>query len=217
MCTCPPIARDRLIGLSGVAKSVVDRMEVEGKLPVRLTKERLDEELIKILNLVLRLADRVLLTCKQPIEELRINYPAVLHYLQQGVEAGIPERYLCSHRALWYLQEIRHPTNFLCTYMGRHQSKNGKPFRFILNHSQAIAPNVYLMMYPKKDLATLLAANPKLLKSVWEALNSIPMQSLLDEGRVYGDGLHKLEPRELANVPADILLEIMENYSYNRT
>jgi hypothetical protein len=37
-----------------------------------------------------------LLTCKQPPEELRINYPSVWNYLQQGVEAGIPERYLCN-------------------------------------------------------------------------------------------------------------------------
>lgn len=58
MCTCPPIARDRLIGLAGVSKSVVDRMEVEGKLPVRLASDRLNEELEKITNIVSRLADR---------------------------------------------------------------------------------------------------------------------------------------------------------------
>jgi XamI restriction endonuclease len=58
MCTCPPIARDRLIGLANVTKSVVDRMEVAGKLPVRLTEARLDEELSKITDIVTRLADR---------------------------------------------------------------------------------------------------------------------------------------------------------------
>lgn len=152
-----------------------------------------------------------LLTCKLQPEELRINYPSVWSYLQQGIDAGIPKRYLCKHRSLWYLQETRHPTPLLCTYMGRYQSKNGKPFRFILNHSRAIAPNVYLMMYPKQNLATLLTAKPKLLKLVWKALNSISMQSLIYEGRVYGDGLHKLEPRELANAPADVLLEVLEN------
>ncbi|MBD1886440.1 MULTISPECIES: XamI family restriction endonuclease [Microcoleus] len=62
MCTCPPIARDRLIGLAGISKSVVDRMEVAGKLPVRLTSPRLDEELGKITNIVLRLADRDIFT-----------------------------------------------------------------------------------------------------------------------------------------------------------
>ena len=43
------------------------------------------------------------------------------------------------------------------------------------------------------------------------------MQSLVNEGRVYGDGLHKLEPRELANAPANTVLEILENYGYKRT
>lgn len=62
MCTCPPIVRDRLIGLAGVSKSVVDRMEVEGKLPVRLTSNRLTEELGKITNIVSRLADRDIFT-----------------------------------------------------------------------------------------------------------------------------------------------------------
>jgi hypothetical protein len=62
MCTCPPIARDRLIGLASVPKSVVERMEVEGKLPVRLASERLDEELRKITDIVLRLADRDIFT-----------------------------------------------------------------------------------------------------------------------------------------------------------
>lgn len=154
-----------------------------------------------------------LLDCKLQPEELQIKYPSVWSYLQRGIDAGIPERYLCRHRSLWYWQEVRSPAPFLCTYMGRNQSKNGKPFRFILNHSIAIAPNVYLMMYPKQDLASLLMAKPQYLQRVWKALNSISMQSLIDEGRVYGDGLHKLEPRELANAPADVLLEILESLS----
>ena len=91
-----------------------------------------------------------LLTCKQQPEELSINYPDVWNYLKQGVDAGISARYLCSHRSLWYVQENREPAIFLCPYMGRNQSKDSKPFRFILNHSKAIAPNVYLMMYPKE-------------------------------------------------------------------
>lgn len=147
-----------------------------------------------------------LLTCKLQPEELRIGYPSVWSYLQQGIDAGIPKRYLCKHRSLWYLQESRNPTPFLCTYMGRSQSESSKPFRFILNHSKAIAPNVYLMMYPKPKLAAMLSSHPEQLKVVWQALDSIPLQNLVHESRVYGDGLYKLEPRELAKAAVDIAL-----------
>ncbi|NHC33344.1 Eco57I restriction-modification methylase domain-containing protein [Scytonema millei] len=150
------------------------------------------------------------LNCKQPMEYFQVKYPLVWNYLQQGEKIGISARYLCKHRSLWYLQEIRHPTMFLCPYMGRHKSRNSRPFRFILNHSKAIAPNVYLMMYPKMQLETLISTNFELRNSVWKALNSIPIQNLIHEGRVYGDGLHKLEPRELANAPADLLLKALE-------
>jgi len=57
MSTCPPIARDRLIGLSGVPKSMIDRMENEGKLPVRLAGMELDIELKKVADIILKLAD----------------------------------------------------------------------------------------------------------------------------------------------------------------
>jgi adenine-specific DNA-methyltransferase len=155
-----------------------------------------------------------LLTCKQPMDWLQAKYPSVWNYLQQGESIGVSDRYLCKHRSLWYLQETRDPAIILCPYMGRHESRNNKPFRFILNHSKAVAPNVYLMMYPKAQFKNLLSNNPELIRPIWNALNSIPIQSLIHEGRVYGDGLHKLEPRELANAPADLLLKALENHSH---
>jgi adenine-specific DNA-methyltransferase len=151
-----------------------------------------------------------LLTCTDSPERLQRESPAVWQYLQSGVEAGVSEGYLCRHRSLWYLQENRQPAPFLCTYMGRTGAKRGNPFRFILNHSSAIAPNVYLMMYPKSDLARLLSTHPEQCHSIWNALKSIPVQHLIAEGRVYGDGLHKLEPKELASASAEELLRIIE-------
>ena len=62
MSTCPPLARDRLIGLAGVPKSMVERMEREHKLPVRLTGGRLGIELQKIGAIIAKMADRDIFT-----------------------------------------------------------------------------------------------------------------------------------------------------------
>jgi hypothetical protein len=90
--------------------------------------------------------------------------------------------------------------------MGR--SRNGKhPFRFIWNRSQATAHNVYLMLYPKGPLQTALHNHPELEAQVFTALQSITPAALISEGRVYGGGLHKVEPKELAQIPARAILE----------
>ena len=147
-----------------------------------------------------------LLICNLPEDKVRSNYPSLWKYLQAGIKRGIDQRYLCSHRSPWYSQEHRPPAPLLCTYMGRRDGGNRRPFRFILNHSHATAPNVYLMMYPKPDLQSRLVAAPSLLKRVWQQLNQLSLEDLLNEGRVYGGGLHKLEPKELGNVITSNLL-----------
>lgn len=141
-----------------------------------------------------------LLSCDLPPDEVKAKYPTLWEYLQMGVKQGISARYLCKHRSPWYAQEKRPPSPFLCTYMGRQDTGRGRPNRFILNHSRATATNVYLMLYPKPTLAKALLEQPELHKEVWQALNQISAQTLMGEGRVYGGGLYKLEPRELGNV-----------------
>jgi len=150
-----------------------------------------------------------LLSCNQPIDEIKLMYPSVWNYLQTGINMGINQRYLCQHRSMWYVQETRQPTKFLCNYMGRQDSKSNSPFRFIYNESKAIAPNVYLMMYPNNKLAKVFLEQPDISKKIWGALNTIPISDMIGEGRVYGDGLYKLEPKELANVSAELLYEII--------
>jgi hypothetical protein len=87
--------------------------------------------------------------------------------------------------------------------MGRHRTQNDVPFRFILNHSKATAANVYLLLYPRAELSQALEQDPELARKIWHCLNALPPKTVLDQGRVYGGGLHKLEPRELGNVSAD--------------
>ena len=142
-------------------------------------------------------------------DETRERYPKLWSYLEEGKAKGIADRYLCRHRTLWYTQENRPPAPFVCTYLGRSDKKSGRPFRFILNNSNATAANVYLMLYPKESVERALQNNPKLKRQVWEFLNEICPKVMLGEGRVYGGGLHKLEPKELGNVPADAIAELL--------
>jgi hypothetical protein len=150
-----------------------------------------------------------LLDLRMTEQDIKQRSHALWRYLEEGRAQGLPERYICSHRPLWYTQENRPPAPLLCTYLGRGDTKSGRPFRFLLNHSKATVANVYLAMYPTPFLAKAIAADHKLTRRIWNVLNNIMPEQLLGEGRVYGGGLHKLEPRELANVPVAALAEFL--------
>ena len=152
-----------------------------------------------------------LLDCDEPESTIEASWPRLFEYLQKGREQKIHASYITSHRAPWYSQEKRPPAPFLCTYMGR--SGNGKsPFRFLWNRSQATAHNVYLMLYPKGQLRDALNRHPELEEDVFRALQGITPAQMLSEGRVYGGGLHKVEPKELAQIPARLVIESMTTH-----
>jgi hypothetical protein len=147
-----------------------------------------------------------LLDCNEPEDRIKTRWPRFYEYLQKGREEHVHLSYLASHRTPWYSQEQRPPAPFLCTYMGRWA--NGRPpFRFIWNRSDATAHNVYLLLYPKRRLKEALKSHPELEARVFAALQRITPAQLVSEGRVYGGGLHKVEPKELAKIPARFVLE----------
>jgi len=45
---------------------------------------------------------------------------------------------------------------------------------------------------------------------VFEALKRIRPSEVISEGRVYGGGLHKVEPKELGQIPARGVLESID-------
>lgn len=200
---------------------ILDRAVIEARgLPIEMfrpilpspryleTNEvRADEHGWPVLNRQLFLLDTAL-----PEEEIRNYSHSLYEYLQSGINQKVHEGFLCRHRKPWYLQETRLPAPIICTYLGRGDTRSGRPFRFILNHSVATVTNVYLAMYPSPVLARMMAKDKSLLRRIWEVLNQLPPERLLGEGRVYGGGLHKLEPRELANVDASAIAHMLPDY-----
>lgn len=59
MATCPPIARDRLVGLAGVSKSLVECMEDSSnpRIPPRMAAENLARDLERICSTIKKMAD----------------------------------------------------------------------------------------------------------------------------------------------------------------
>ncbi|MFD2179518.1 XamI family restriction endonuclease [Veronia pacifica] len=57
MTTCPPIARDRLIGLAGVSSNIVLNMEKQGRVPPKMKHAELIEQLGMIGSIIEEMAD----------------------------------------------------------------------------------------------------------------------------------------------------------------
>jgi adenine-specific DNA-methyltransferase len=144
-----------------------------------------------------------LIDCGASEEEIRKKWPRFAHYLSEGKKQAVHEGYLASHRTPWYSQEKRETAPFACTYMGRNLER---PFRFIWNRSQATVANVYLMLYPREFIANKLKETAK---EVFDALRAIHPDHFFNQGRVYGGGLHKMEPAELMRLPADGIAGIL--------
>jgi hypothetical protein len=148
-----------------------------------------------------------LFSCNLPENIIKEQFPKVWLYILSGYERGVQNSYICSHRKPWYSCEEREPAAIIVPYMGRAESSR-KMFRFILNTSNAITTNVYLMLYPKPEYAHYMKQEAT-LKKVWHNLNTISSNELVCKGRFYGGGLRKMEPNELKQTPAGNIGDIL--------
>ena len=159
----------------------------------------------------------VLIDCDLDEKDIKSKFPGFYNYLQMAKQKdkygkAIVDRALVKSRKPWYKQEVRNPPLFLLTYMGRNK-KNLPPLYFILNQSDAIALNTYLLLYPKPWLMEIIGSNELLCKKLLSALNVSAKKIIAQQTRVYSGGLQKLEPNELKDSPiAELPNEIVETY-----
>ncbi len=66
------------------------------------------------------------------------------------------------------------------------------------------------MLYPQGRLRDALNAAPETQARVFEALKRIDPSQVISGGRVYGGGLHKVEPKELGQISARFVLESID-------
>ena len=110
-------------------------------------------------------------------------------YVRLGEAQGIHRRYLTAARSPWFVTERRPPAPILVTVFARGG------FRFVHNRAGVFNLTAYHCIYPRglDDLR---------IRALMAWLCSSSCGRLLGEHmRVYGDGLMKLEPRDLLRLP----------------
>lgn len=71
------------------------------------------------------------------------------------------------------------------------------------------------MLYPIGELAAMLRCHPERATTVHDLLAKVTGNELRGEGRVYGGGLHKIEPSELGRVCAAPFLSLWPDLARN--
>jgi hypothetical protein len=84
--------------------------------------------------------------------------------------------------------------------MGRASESRACPIRFFVNFSTALVTNVFLNLYPTPELNRALGGNRERMLEFLDMLASIPGHCVMQAGRAYGGGLHKIEPKEMLEI-----------------
>ncbi|MCI0541671.1 MAG: N-6 DNA methylase [Verrucomicrobiales bacterium] len=117
------------------------------------------------------------------------NGAKLMRYLKLGEQRGIPQRHLPSHRPVWHLPENRAVADILAAVFSRAFVK------FILNTSGAKNLTCFHGLYAKPGCETLPPLMTLFLNS------SAGRRAFSQVNRFYGDGLNKLEPKDVEDMP----------------
>lgn len=117
------------------------------------------------------------------------NGQNLIRYLKLGEQRGIPQRHLPSHRPVWYLPENRAVADIWVAVFSRESVK------FILNNSGAKNLTCFHGLYAKLGCDTLPPLMTLFLNS------SGGRRAFSQVNRFYGDGLNKLEPKDVEDMP----------------
>jgi adenine-specific DNA-methyltransferase len=110
-------------------------------------------------------------------------------YLELGEKLGIAQRHLPSHRPVWYLPENRSVADIWAAVFSRESVK------FILNTSGAKNLTCFHGLYAKPGYEHLPPLMTLFLNS------SDGRRAFSRVNRFYGDGLNKLEPKDVEDMP----------------
>jgi adenine-specific DNA-methyltransferase len=126
----------------------------------------------------------------------RHNGRSVEKYLRIGERLGIPGRHLPSHRPVWYLPENRAVADIWVAVFSRERPK------FILNASRARNLTCFHGLYVKSQRHHFTALLTLFLNSSWGQF------AFAQVNRFYGDGLNKLEPKDVEALPCPHLPDL---------
>lgn len=110
-------------------------------------------------------------------------------YLEEGVKAGIPERHLPNHRPVWYLPENREPADIWVGVFSRESLK------CVMNDARAKNLTCFHGIYMKTPQEGLVELMTLFLNS------SYGKTAFGQVNRFYGNGLNKLEPKDVEAMP----------------
>jgi len=117
-------------------------------------------------------------------------------YLEIGGQQGISKRHLPSHRPVWYMPENRAVADIWAAVFSRESAK------FILNTSGAKNLTCFHGLYAKANCENLPPLMTLFLNS------SDGRRAFTQVNRFYGDGLNKLEPRDVEDMPCPVMAKL---------